>query len=235
MQVQSGIYTGPFMLKQLIEKNNSLSACMIDQLQQPMSRGQQMEYVQDIKSFITKHKLNMAPFPYRPIPTVTSGWPTSISGSLGVDEDLPFLKMGSPCQFVKLKNHQKLNSNEAQWRSSNRPPQVYQQLGEWLQPGNLDRDSFAFMNVPTRQSPLLDNHGITPSCMYSSRHMEQPIIDLNSFGRTRCQNLHQRYDKQYKQTEINRNMKQKGNNSIFQGQVCYFLLIQISNLFEIII
>lgn len=204
------------MLKQLIEKNDSLSACIVDQLQQPMVRGQKLDYVQGIKNFSTTHKLNMTPFSYGPIPVVASVWPNSISSV--VEQDLQFLKLESPHWNA---NHHKLSSNEGQWRSSNRPPQGYQQSREWL-----DRDVFAFVNAPTRQSSLLDNTGITPSCMHSRRHVEQHVMDLNSFGRMRCQSLHQTYDKQYERIEINRNIKQKDNTSIFQGQVWQFLLIQ---------
>jgi len=201
------------MLKRLIERNDCLSACLIDQLEQPMVREQNLDYIQGIKSFSTSHKLNVTPFSYEPIPIVTSVWPCSMSGS-SIQQDPPYLKLGSPCQVAKLNNHCKLHSNEAQWRSSNRPCCAYQQSREWL-----DRHVFGFLNAPTRQPSLLENPRISSSCMYSSRHVEQPIMNLNSFGRTRYQSLHQTYDKQYKHMELNRD---QGNSTIFQGQVWHF-------------
>jgi hypothetical protein len=210
-RVHAGTYTGPFMLKRLIEKNDCLSACLIDQLEQPLVREQNMDYVRGLKSFLTSHKLNVTPFSYEPIPIVTNAWPYSMNGSFMIEQDPLFLKVGSPYQVTKLNNYSKLHSNEAQWRSSNRPCRAYQQSREWL-----DRDVFGFFNAPTRQHSLLENPRISPSCMYSNRHIEQPIMNLNSFGRTRYQSLHETYDKQHKQTEINR---REGNNTIFQGQM----------------
>ena len=216
-QVQAGIYTGPFVLKKLIEKSESLSTCMVDQLQQPMTMGQKMNYTHGMKNLLS-HNLNATPISCGILPLVTNAWPTSMSGSFGIDQNSSYPEFGSLPQSAKINKYHGPNLNEVQWRASNTPPQVYQHSEEWM-----DKDIFAIANAPRRQSSPLDISRIIPSCIYSSMRLEQPLMNLYPFGRERYQNMYQTIEKQYEQIEVNRNIKQSNNNN-FQGQVWHFLI-----------
>jgi hypothetical protein len=215
--VQAGIYRGPFILKQVIGKNESLS--MIDQLQQSMAMRQKLKYMQSIEN-LSSHNVNVTPISYGLIPMVTNAWPNSISGSLGIDQNSSFLEFGSLPQLAKTNKYQEPKMNGTQQRVLNILPQTYQHSEGWL-----NKDIFAIANAPRRQSSPLDISKIIPSCIYSSMHLEQPLINLCPFGRERYQNIHQTIEKQYEQIEINRDVKQQGNNSVFEGQVWHFSIL----------
>lgn len=208
-QVQGGIYTGPFILKQLIEKKESLPTCVIDQLQHPMIVEHKLSYAQGIKSLL-KHNVNVTPISYGLIPMITNAWPNLVSESFGIDQNSSFPEFGSSPQISKNNKYYGSNLNEVQWKASNTPPQIYQHSEEWL-----DKDVFIIPNAPKRQSLPLDISRIIPSCIYSNIHLEQPLISVNPFGRERHQNTCDTFE----QTELNRNIKEQRNNNIFHRQV----------------
>nr|PNR42142.1 hypothetical protein PHYPA_016971 [Physcomitrium patens] len=80
-QVQENIYTGPFVLKLLIERNEFLASHTMNDLQQPMEM-KNLDYVHNMKSKLTTHALNVRPLSHGPTPVLTTTvWPNAKMGS----------------------------------------------------------------------------------------------------------------------------------------------------------
>ena len=210
---------GPFVLKQLIEKNKSISTSIIDQLQQPMVLEQKLNYAQSIKNLFA-HNLNVTPISYGLIPVVTNAWPSSMSGSLGIDQNSSFSEFGTTPQIAKTHKFHRPNLNESHWRASNILPQTYQYSEEWT-----DKDVFAIANAPRRQTSPLNISRMMPSCIYSNVHLEQPVMNFYPFRRERYQNIYQTFEKKYEKIEVKKDIKQQSNNNIYQEQVWHFFTI----------
>lgn len=209
--MQAGIYTGPFALTLVTEKTESLSACVIDHLQEPMLGGKIPDYAQVHKN-LTQHIAGAIPLYYGHAPVISTTWPIAISGSPAVERAYPGLDLRSPSKKKTLptvsgglSNHC-LTTDGTQWRALSTPPEAYQHSGACSIRDNL---------VPAQGESLhLEMSGVVNPVAYPDLHLERPWMNFYS------QTTYQNFPIQHRQLRATGNTQIHGSNGmVFQGQV----------------